>query len=475
MTLDTLPGDNITIGAEVMARFNALMAPTMHRFDVYTHYFYCPNRILWSGWQDFIKSINSGTPAPSAPYLSNITVAVGSLQNYMGLPITAAPGIDKVSALPFAAYFKIWNEYYRAQQVQPAIPDAAIDGNNNSVLGGGLQRRAWNMDYFTAQLPNAQRGNPVSIPLGSTANIIYQQNGSSANWKNSTTGAAPANSNMFFANFGSVAGVSGTAPYYNYDPQGTLKADLSTATATTISALRTAWAVQGWAERAARVGTRYTEVIQGFYGVTVPDATLQRPVYLGGSKQPMVISEVLQTSETTGSSPQGDMAGHGVAIGGGKAVRYRCTEHGYVIGLMSIMPKTAYQQGIESHFSKFDPVNYGWPQFAELGEQPVKNREVYYSNSDGLNDSTFGYMPMYGEYRTKQSRVAGLMATDLAYWHDGRIFSSRPTLSSSFIACTPDKRIFTVQTDAGSQVLCHVFNHVRVFRLLPKFGTPSLI
>jgi len=478
---DTLPGDRWTVGAEVMVRFNALMAPVMHKFDVYTHYFYVPNRIVWDGWTDFIKSINSGTPAPAAPYITNFGVGAGDLANYMGLPITAGVGsIDKVSAIPFAGLGKIWNEYYRADFIQPEIDVVLVDGNNDAKKAALLsnRRRAWQMDYFTAQLPNAQRGNPVSIPLGSSAPVQYigQGGGLGAGvFKNYATGA-PIGAGDLFTTSGSNPALnsSGGVPLA-YDPNGTLITDLSSATAVTINALRTAWAVQGWAERAARVGDRYTEVIRGFYGVNVPDATLQRPLYLGGSKQPMVISEVLQTSETTATSPQADMAGHGISIGGGKSFSYTCTEHGYIFGLMSVMPRTAYQQGIEAHFSKFDPVQYGWPQFANLGEQPVKNREVYFSPTDGQNDLTFGYMPMYGEYRTKQSRVAGLFATDLSFWHDGRIFSSRPNLNSQFIQCTPDKRIFTVQTDAGSQLLSHVYNHLRVYRLLPKFGTPSLI
>lgn len=482
---DTLPGDKFTIGAEIVARFQALMAPTMHKFNIYTHYFYTPNRILWDGWPDFIKSVNNSEDAPAHPYFSGVHPSSNGLPNYLGLPVYADDaGIDKVSCLPFMAYNKIWNEYYRDQNLQEELVDKAIDGLNPQTHVA-LQRRAWQHDYFTSALPNAQKGMPVTIPLGTSAPIkvanpshvltnAWKYSSDNVNVAGSGSSTAAVNVNGVGQTVSGSLATRPNVPMYLDLAAGGYSVDLSSATQVDVNTLRTAFRVQEWLERAARVGTRYTEVIRGFYGVTVPDATLQRPLYLGGSKQPMVISEVLQTSETTDTSPQGDMAGHGIAIGGGNAFSYRCTEHGYIIGLMSILPDTNYQQGIEPHWSKFDPVQYGWPQFANLGEQPVLNREVFYAN-DGQNDDTFGYMPIYGEYRVRNGRVAGDFTGTLAYWHDGRIFQDRPRLNAQFVACDPSDRIFTVSGSNGSQVLSYIYNHVRVYRLLPKFGTPKLI
>jgi hypothetical protein len=229
--------------------------------------------------------------------------------------------------------------------------------------------------------------------------------------------------------------------------------------------------LQEWLERSARGGTRYVESILSHFGVKSSDKRLQRPEYITGTKSPVIISEVLNTAGA--ALPQGNMSGHGMAVNSGKAGSYRCEEHGYIIGIMSVMPKTAYQQGIPKHFLKDDPFDYFWPSFANIGEQEVKNDEVYAFTPTG--NEPFGYVPRYAEYKFEQSRVAGDFRTSLAYWHLGRIFNSQPGLNGTFITSDPTHRIFAVTDPLQEKLYAHVLNRVTAIRPMPKFGIPSFI
>ncbi len=256
-----------------------------------------------------------------------------------------------------------------------------------------------------------------------------------------------------------------------------LYADGSEAESVSINNLRTSMKVQEWLEKLARGGSRYIEVIGSMFGVRGSDARLQRPEYIGGSKQPVIISEVLQTSESS-TTPQGSMAGHGLSAGRGKQFSYYTEEHGYIIGIASILPDTAYQQGVPRHFSRTDNLDYAWPTLAHLGEQEILNKELYYAG-DGADEETFGYIPRYSEYRYVPSRVAGDFRENLAFWHLGRIFDSRPNLNKSFIKAQSDvsggirNDIFAVEDPSSQKMWCHFFHQVHSRRKLPKYGTPQ--
>jgi len=371
----------------------------------------------------------------------------------------------------------------RDQNLVTAIDYKLVDGNN-SVTGTQLtnlltlRKRAWEHDYFTASLPFAQKGPAVDIPLG---DVVLK-----TDWELNLNGKYPAFQNMSDVAQSSGA-ISASQDLYNavqtpsisngatnptnkplvYNPNGSLETQ-----PTTINELRRAFKLQEWLERNARGGTRYVENILAHFGVKSSDARLQRPEYITGTKSPVVISEVLNTTGTTGQLPQGNMAGHGVSVTGGKYGNYYCEEHGWIIGIMSVMPKTAYQQGLPKMFQKLDNLDYFWPSFANIGEQAVQESEIYIDSNTPTN--TFGYVPRYAEYKYMPSRVAGDFRTTLDYWHLGRKFATKPVLNQTFIECDPavTKRIFAV-TSTQDSLYCHIYHKIMAVRPMPKFGTPS--
>lgn len=459
--MDVVPGDKITMGCHSMLRFAPMLAPIMHKVDVYTHFFFVPNRLTWAGWEDFVTK--EGLEQPAAPYIKDFGVTTGQLGDYLGLPVN--PLIDKASALPFAAYQCIYNEYYRDQNLQNEINYKLVDGDNTLHNWGELyplRQRAWQHDYFTSALPWAQKGEPVTLPISGDAIVNFKSVGNT-NTAVTIEGTGVNNATVY----------NPLIPVWNDSevPDNRLYANLDSANSVTINDLRRAIKLQEYLERDAVGGTRYTEWIRSHFGVVSSDARLQRPEYLGGTKSPVVISEVLQTSESS-ESPQGNMAGHGISVGSGRAFSYYAEEHGYIIGIMSILPKTAYQQGIPRHFSRWDKFDYFVPEFAHIGEQPILNRELFYHHTDGQNNAVFGYTPRYSEYKYMDSRVSGLFRTDLNYWHMGRIFSARPNLNSNFITSDPTTRIFAV-TDEPQTIYAHVYHDIKATRKMPYFGTPS--
>lgn len=479
MALDTIPGDRFNIGCESLLRFQPLVAPVMHRFDVTMHYFFVPNRLVWPNWENYITNTPASGPLPAFPTLQVNSSGTGNnwlpLMGYMGIPKPTDAGDDGselVSAIPFAAYQMIYNEYYRDQNLVTAIPFELVDGGNDANLTNlcTMRKRAWEHDYFTAALPFAQKGAAVDLPIGNFEDVGIRINNSSPSVDSYHVDMQPELGGVPVGGPTDVGIITeGTTDVI--DTMYAKTSDLQPE-ATTINDLRRAFRLQEWLEKAARGGSRYVENILAFFGVRSQDMRLQRPEYITGTKSPVTVSEVLNTTGTT-ELPQGNMSGHALSVTSGKYGYYECKEHGYIIGIMSVMPKTAYQQGIPKHFLKInDPFEFYWPQFAHIGEQEVEKREVYAFQGTAGQD-IFGYVPRYAEYKFVQNRVAGDLANTLDFWHEGRIFASAPSLNQEFVECTPDHRIFAVTDPDEQKLICHVLHKIRAIRPMPKFGTPT--
>lgn len=488
---ETVPGDKFNINSSQMLRFAPMVAPIMHKASVYTHFFFVPNRILWNNWEDFISGGEDGYANPTFPYLEPLSgqqyqVKEGMLADYLGLPngeygTVSGQGPTKVNALPFAAYGKIYNDYYRDQNLVQEVQDTVVDGFNLINDLNVLQKRAWQHDYFTSALPWTQKGPEATIPLGTSAPVSLIDSPTQPTIFRDLSTLTPfaSQTNVDTNTLGALSTSTGTSiPNTVLDPNGQYEADLSTAAAASINELRRAFRLQEWLERNARGGSRYIEIIQSHFGVKSSDSRLQRPEFLGGSSTPVTISEVLQNSESgvasTDPTPQGNMAGHGVSVGQSNNVSYMCEEHGFIIGIMSVMPKSAYQQGLPKIFSKFDKFDYFWPSFANIGEQPIYNQELFHDVSDGKNEDVFGYTPRYAEYKYIPSTVHGEMRTSLDFWHMGRIFPNRPLLNEDFIECDAAEvdRVFAVAETEKLYVYLH--NNIKARRPMPYFGVPTI-
>ena len=497
MCQEVVPGDTFRSNSEIFIRMAPMVAPVMHRIDVYTHFFFVPNRLVWSGWEDFITMSNSGTLNPSASVFPHFPVNTtyadkmgsGSLADYLGLPQVqpsiTPDGSVHLSWLPFRAYAKIWNDYYRDQNMTEPL-DMNIGSltlpQDISLLE--LRKRCWERDYFTSALPWAQKGGEVSIPSGGIVELgdppyaPMPNQGLGGQFLN-PSGSDHSLFNNYYSPIGlpvtqtsTAAGMEPVIP----DPSGNYVVGGS---GITINELRKANKLQQWLERNAIGGTRYIEQIMAHFGVRSSDARLQRPEYLGGGKSPVVISEVLQTSETQ-NTPQGNMSGHGISVGNTNSFKKYFEEHGYVIGIMSVIPRTSYMEGIPRHFTKFDKFDYYWPTFAHLGEQEVKNKEVFsfYADSSIMPpDGPFGYQSRYAEYKFGLSTVHGEMRNSLSYWHMSRRFfdptdQSLPLLNESFVTANPTNRIFAVTDPQYHKLYCQIFHNLQAIRPMPKYGTP---
>lgn len=474
MLQEIVPGDSFRVTSELFLRMAPMIAPVMHHVNVFTHYFFVPNRLIWDEWEDFITGGREGTSAPVWPHFSSESAALprGSLADYFGLPSVGTDATDPIdiSLLPFRAYALIWDEYYRDQNLLAALDIAKTSGE---TLAGAeltkllaLRDRCWEKDYFTSALPWAQRGGEVSVD----ADITYRDPAEVV-----SLGGIPS----LVSDEGLVTG-AGSATRRNVK-SGTsdeeLRIENLDSIGVSINELRRSIKLQEWLEKNARGGARYIEQILSHFGVRSSDARLQRPEYLGGGKQPIVISEVLTTASniTDDGIPPGWMAGHGASFGKTNGFKRSFEEHGFVIGLMSVLPRTAYQQGVHRMWRRADKLDHFWPEFAHLGEQEIKNAEIYHmaSSPAGTKDGTWGYQSRYAEYKYGCSSVHGEFRESLAYWHMGRIFSSLPLLSNEFVTADPTERIFAVEADVD-HMYAQIYNRIDALRPMPYFGTPSL-
>lgn len=468
LTLECMPGDRFNIGADQLIRFAPIIAPVMHRFNATVHYFFVPHRLSWKNFGEFISQQGNHVH----PYITlneELTADQIKFLDYMGVPVpplTTGQTI-RVNPLPFAAYQLIYQEYYRDQNLIDPDDIELTDADNTTKLAQLLRmrKRAWEHDYFTAALPFAQKGADVSIPLG---DVMLKDDATQGQLVRKASDNTLLSGVDLTVDGDSKVSANGAFPA-NIDPNGTLEVG-----ATTINALRLAVKLQEWLERMARGGSRYIETILTQFGVKTPDYRLQRPEYITGVKSPIIISEVLNTAG--GELPQGNMAGHAVGVSQGHSGSFFCQEHGYIIGIMSVMPKPAYMQGLHRTFTKLDIFDYPWPVFGHLGEQEIRTKEIFLQNDESPNQNrTFGYIPRYAEFKYMPSRVAGDFRNSLEYWHLARKFETRPDLNQSFIECNPQDltRIFAVETD-DDNLYCHVLHKIRAQRPLPVFGTPML-
>ena len=472
MCEEVLPGDRFRVRSEIMLRFSPMLAPIMHRVDVYTHYFFVPNRIIWDDWEDFITGGEDGTEAPVWPHFSTSglesgsTTTVGGLPDYLGLPIIPSVPAESVlvSALPFRAYTEIFNEYYRDQTLRTEVPNSKTSGLQSAYQNTSLRTRAWERDYFTSALPWTQRGAAVSldatINYKNVSDVVRDDTDVSVGnvFINPNTTSPPS---ALAATAMTGAGTGGRIE--NLESIGI-----------DINSLRQSNALQKWLEKAARIGSRYKEQLLGMFGVVSPDGRLQRPEYLGGGKQHVMISEVLQTAEGA-SLPVGQTLGHGISVGATNQFSRRFTEHGFVLAIVSVLPKTSYHQGIHRMWSRSDKFDYYFPDFAHLGEQAIEEKELFYDETTTGGADTWGYQSRYAEMKYCNSRIAGDFRSSLNYWHMGRTFTSVPPLAAAFVESDPTHRIFANTTPTDHKMYMQCYHNFSALRPIPIFSDPKLI
>jgi len=459
---EVVPGDKFIIGNEVVVRFQPLVAPVLHEINCFVHYFFVPYRLLWEDWEDFITGGVDGEDSTTLPYWDPTDTAEGSLWDYMGMPVGVDPGADcRPVDFPKRAYNLVYNEFYRDQTQIAEL---------NIETAEAIQIRGWEKDYYTSALPWQQRGTAPALPISGS---------SFADWDASAkiaSGTVAANIEIRNDTTFRLSNSSYVTYFKNALKDNIV--DLSSATTFDVADLRLAFQIQKWMERNARAGARYTEFLTAHFGVSPRDDRLQRPEYIGGSKNPVIVSEVLQTSMTPDptvedGTPQGTLAGHGLTAGKNFIAKYNATEFGLIIGIMSIMPKPAYQQGIDRQWIKTTKYDFYFPEFANLSEQAIYRMELYANTTKSDNLTVFGYQGRFDEMRVKKNQVCAAMRDTLDYWHLGRQFGSAPSLNQTFIECVPDKRIFAVQDEDG--LIVNVANIIKAIRPLPIQSNPGLI
>ena len=456
---EVVPGDVFKIGNQAVVRFQPLVAPILHEINMYVHYFFVPYRILWDDWEDFISGGPDGQFADPIPEWEPTLTTEGSLWDFFGFPVGVDPDGAYPLDFPRRAYNLVYNEYYRDENLQTEV---AL--TNETILN-----RAWEKDYFTSSLPWQQRGTAPALPISGISHAVFSESAFIAGTPGANLGVASSiGHNRIISTLNMHIDNARNALNNN-------TVDLSTASTFDIADLRLAFQIQKWMERNARAGVRYTEFLRAHFGVSPRDERLQRPEYIGGSKAPCIISEVLQTSSTDGTTPQGNLAGHGITVSDAYCGKYHAQEFGLIIGIMSIMPRSAYSQGIDKQWLRKTKYDFYFPEFANLSEQAILNAEICATGTSSHNQDIFGYQGRYDEMRTKNSQIVSGMRTTFDYWHLGRQFStgSPPVLNEDFIKCVPRKDIFAVPSEPG--LIINFANIIKAFRPLPYMAVPGLI
>jgi len=477
---EALPGDTFSLNMTGFARMATPIKPIMDNLYMETFFFAVPNRLIWDSWEYFM-----GNQASLNPPGNDITVPIidldpgtgqqGSLIDYMGLPINS-DALVQFSALPLRAYNLIYNEWFRDENLCPYAPNIKGDTDpTETIYQYQLKKRGKRHDYFTSCLPWPQKGEEVTIPTLGTAQIesngenptFSWSAGSSSNRRLMMTTTSPD------VNWSSNPGAAGSA--YFGDETG-LQADLTTASAVSINEMRTAFQLQKMLERDARGGTRYTEVIAAHFGVTSPDARLQRPEYLGGGRTRININPVQQTSETT-QSPQGNLAAYGTASLMNHGFTKSFTEHCTLIGLVNVRADLTYQEGLDRMWLRRGRYDFFWPAFQHVGEQPVWKDEIY-ASGDNDTDPVFGYQEQYAEYRYKPSKITGQFRSNynqsLDIWHLSQDFVSTPKLNQNFIEeDVPMDRVIALPDEPHFLLDCYF--KLRTARPMPLYGVPGNI
>jgi hypothetical protein len=472
---EMVPGDVFKISNNQIIRFQPLVAPVLHEINAYVHYYFVPYRLLWDNWELFVTGGPDGTDDHEPPTwipTPSTGNAIGSLWDYLGFPTGVSPAGAYPLDFPRAAYNMVYNWYYRDENLQDEVLLT-----NEQIL-----RRNWEKDYSTTALPWQQRGIAPALPIAGVTHASFPA---------SIAGAVS-------APVGTLTMTALNPTYSNhastpYRPDAITRemlrtqtlagsvlsdntVDLSVATTFDVADLRTVVQLQKWLERNARGGVRYIEFLREHFGQAPRDERLQMPEYVGGTKNPVIVSEVLQTSETD-TSPQGNQAGHAISVGGNYAGSYHALEYGLIIGLLSVMPRTAYQQGINRQWLRRSRYDFYFPEFAHLSEQAVERCELYATDVEADNLTIFGYQGRYDEMRTKDSIICGEMRSSAPasfdYWHLARYFSSPPLLNSDFIVCNPRKDIFAVPSVPG--LIVNFSNLILAYRPLPYMSDPGLM
>lgn len=519
---EVLPGDTFSVDTSKVVRMQTLLTPMMDNVYLDTYYFFVPNRLVWDHWKEFCGENTESAWIPQTEYtMPQITSpagegwSVGTLADYFGIP-TGVAGLS-VSALPFRAYALIMNEWFRDQNLQDPLvvptDDSTVAGVNSGTFvtdvakGGKPFIASKYHDYFTSALPAPQKGPDVTIPVASGGNINIVGNGKALAITDGTASGSWAGlrDSRYSVNYavnlgldvGSVSGDTGgfatvdagmavgvpTLEQLAGHPEnsGLIGVQSAIAQAATINQLRLAFQIQKFYEQQARGGSRYTEVVRSFFGVTSPDARLQRPEYLGGNRVPININQIVQQSGTESSgTPQGTVVGQSLTTDKHSDFTKSFTEHGLIIGVMVARYDHTYQQGLNRLWSRKDKFDFYWPVFANIGEQAIKNKEIFAQGTDKDNE-VFGYQEAWAEYRYKPNMVTGEMrsayAQSLDVWHLADDYSALPSLSDSWIR--EDKanidRVLAVTSAVSNQFFADIYVKNYCTRPMPMYSVPGLI
>lgn len=498
---EVLPGDTFNVKSSKVVRMQTLLTPMMDNVYLDTYYFFVPNRLVWKHWKEFNGENTESAWIPQTTYeVPQITApadtgwTVGTIADYFGIP-TGVPNLS-VSALPFRAYALIMNEWFRDQNLSDPLvvpdDDATVVGVNTGTFvsdvakGGKPYIAAKYHDYFTSCLPSPQKGPDVLIPVSGGGSYPVLPSLTDKTFDGTWT--------EYLEKYGytKVQGQSSVTDFYGsptpgpgyvpFTPVNLWAVSDGNVQSATINQLRLAFQIQKLYERDARGGSRYIEILKSHFGVTSPDARLQRPEYLGGNRVPININQVVQQSGTgTGSStPQGTVVGMSQTTDSHSDFIKSFTEHGFIIGVMVARYDHTYQQGLDRMWSRKDRFDYYWPVFANIGEQAVKNKEIY-AQGNAEDDEVFGYQEAWADYRYKPNRVTGEMRSaytqSLDVWHLADDYAQRPSLSDSWIR--EDKsnidRVLAVTSSVSNQFFADIYVQNRATRPMPMYSVPGLI